>query len=305
MTYEGRKVLITGAHGFVGMRLMARLCQLNANVIAPSHARCDLTDWDETLDMFHYEKPEIVFHVAGKVAGIEENRLKPLRFLTENLRMGLNVVEASVKYGVQRFINLGSACSYPKFAEVPVCEEDLHEGYPEETNGAYGIAKRTIVDLVETVRESGKLDAISVISANCYGPGDYSNHVIPDLIRKFLQASRNNSPEVSVWGSGEPTRDFLYVDDLVDGLLCSGAVYRESGPVNVGSDTETSIKELAKTISTATGYRGSIKFDPSKPDGQPRRLLDICRASRIWGFQPQVNLVDGIEKTVSWIKKNG
>jgi GDP-L-fucose synthase len=304
MTYENRRVLITGANGFIGRKLMGRLCQLGASVIAPSRQRCDLSNPYDVLDLFKAEQPEIVFHVAGKVAGIEENSTRPIKFLTENLKMGLNVVESAVLFGVERFINLGSACSYPKYAQVPVSEESLHEGYPEETNGAYGIAKRTIVDLCETVRLSKKMDAISVISANCYGPGDKSNHVIPDLVSKFLEAARTEASEVSIWGSGEPTRDFLYVDDLVDGLLCAGAYYTCPGPVNVGSNRETSIKELAGIISRLIGYRGRINFDHSKPDGQPRRLLDIDKAASSWGFSPRISLEDGLEKTIRWKQEN-
>ena len=296
-------MLVTGGYGFIGTRLAMRLAQMGASVVSPSRGRCDLTKREDAEAMIWAERPDVVFHLAGKVAGIEENSTRPTKFMTENLLMGINIVEASLKYGVKRFVNLGSACSYPKHVEVPVLEEELHEGYPEETNGAYGIAKRTIVDLCETVRKSGRMDSISVISANCYGPGDTSHHVIPDLIAKFLCAARTEASEVVVWGSGEPTRDFLYVDDLVDGLTVAGAMYRGEGPVNLGSDTETSIKDLASVISRAVGYRGNIRFDTSKPDGQARRLLDIENAVRSFGFKPITRLEEGIEKTVRWIEK--
>ncbi len=298
------KTLVTGGGGFLGSHLVERLEAEGHDVVVSRRADYDLTRWEDAERLFHETRPERVFHVAGEVGGIGANRATPGRFWYANLMMGAHVLELSRVQGVDKLVIVGTVCAYPKFAQVPFREDDLWSGYPEETNAPYGVAKKSILVGAQSYRQQYGLNSIFLLPANLYGPRDNfdleTSHVIPDLIRKMLE-----TPErVVLWGDGSPTREFLYVDDCVEGLALAAERYDGADPVNLGTGNEISIRDLAHLIAELTGFEGEIEWDSSMPNGQPRRSLDASRARQHFGFEARVPLRDGLERTIAWYRQH-
>jgi GDP-L-fucose synthase len=295
-------VLITGGGGFLGSHLVERLRTSGVDPVVARHRDYDLTVWEDADRLFADVRPELVFHLAAEVGGIGANRANPGRYWYANLMMGAHVLELSRVYGVRKLVVAGTVCAYPKHTPVPFREEELWNGYPEETNAPYGVAKKTILVGAQSYREQYGLDAIFLLPANLYGPRDNfdleTSHVIPALIRKMVDAR----DEVVLWGDGSPTREFLYVDDCAEGLALAAERYDGADPVNLGTGVETSIRELAETIAELTGFEGEIVWDTSMPNGQPRRSLDASQAERLFGFRARTPLRDGLERTVAWYR---
>ncbi len=296
------RVLVTGGAGFLGSHLVERLEADGHNVIAPRHAQYDLTDSVQTGSLFAEVQPNLVFHLAAEVGGIGANRANPGRYWYANLMMGAHVLEQARLHGTRKLVMAGTVCAYPKFTPVPFQETELWNGYPEETNAPYGVAKKALLVGAQAYREQYGLDTIFLLPTNLYGPRDNfdleSSHVIPALIRKMTE-SRD---EVVLWGDGTPTREYLYVDDCVEGLRLAAERYDGPDPVNLGSGVETSIRETAEIVADAVGYTGEIRWDTSMPNGQPRRSLDPSRAAELFGFRAHIPLREGIERTVDWYR---
>jgi GDP-L-fucose synthase len=298
------RVLVTGGGGFLGSHLVERLEQAGHAVSIARSRDYDLTRADDTARLYEDSKPELVFHLAAEVGGIGANRENPGRYWYANLMMGAHVLEQARLHGVRKLILAGTVCAYPKFTPVPFNEDDLWNGYPEETNAPYGVAKKSILVGAQSYRAQYGLDAIYLLPANLYGPRDNfdldSSHVIPALIRKMIDAHG----DVVLWGDGSPTREFLYVDDCAEGLLLAAESYDGAEPVNLGTGVETSIRELAETIADLTGFDGEIVWDTSMPNGQPRRQLDASRAERLFAFRARTPLRDGLQRTISWYRSS-
>ena len=296
------RTLVTGGGGFLGSHLVARLEEDGHDVVVARSADYDLTSADDTARMFGAAEPELVYHLAAEVGGIGANRANPGRYWFANLAMGLNVLEQARLAGTPKVVISGTVCAYPKFAPVPFREETLWEGYPEETNAPYGVAKKAILVGAQAYREQYGLNAIFLLPTNLYGPRDNfdleTSHVIPALIRKMVEAE----DEVVLWGDGSPTREFLYVDDCVEGFVLAAERYDGAEPVNLGASREITIRELAELIAGVTGYEGQIVWDETKPNGQPRRSVDGSRARELFGFEARTHLRDGIERTVAWYR---
>jgi GDP-L-fucose synthase len=298
------KTLVTGGGGFLGSHLVERLEQDGHEVFVPRRADYDLTSWDDAQRLFRDARPERVFHAAGEVGGIGANRASPGRFWYANLMMGAHVLELSHRHDVDKLVIVGTVCAYPKFAPVPFSEDDLWNGYPEETNAPYGVAKKSILVGAQSYREQYGLNSIFLLPANLYGPRDNfdlkTSHVIPDLIRKMLESS----DRVVLWGDGTPTREFLYVEDAVAGLALAGERYDGADPINLGTGAEISIRELAELIAELTGFEGEVEWDSSMPNGQPRRSLDASRARELFGFEARTPLREGLERTIAWYREH-
>jgi GDP-L-fucose synthase len=299
-------VLVTGGGGFLGSRLVERLQAAGHDVFVARRRDYDLTVPDDTKRLFADARPELAFHLAAEVGGIGANRANPGRYWYANLLMGTHMLEQSRLAGVRKLVLLGTICAYPKFAPVPFSEDDLWNGYPEETNAPYGVAKKALLVGAQAYREQYGLNAIYLLPVNLYGPGDNfdleSSHVIPALVRKMIEAQDLGDREVVLWGDGSPTREFLYVDDCAEGIFLAGERYDGAEPVNLGTGDEISIRELAELVAELTGYEGDIVWDTSKPNGQPRRQLDVSRAEQLFGFRAGTGLRDGIERTVAWYR---
>lgn len=300
----GHRVLVTGGRGFLGSHLVDRFRRAGYQVTAPSRAECDLTESSAVEALFRETRPEIVIHAAAAVGGIGANRANPGRFFYENAMMGLHVVETARRHSVAKVVVLGTICSYPRITPVPFREDDLWNGYPEPVTAPYGIAKKAILVQCQTYREQYGLDAIFLMPVNLYGPGDHfdleNSHVIPAMIRKFIDAVEAGSDEVVLWGDGSATREFLYVEDAAEGILLATERYSKPEPVNLGTGVEISICETAKAVANAIGFQGRIVWDTSKPNGQPRRRLDVTRAEREFGFKATTPLRSGLDRTVLW-----
>jgi GDP-L-fucose synthase len=298
------RVLVTGGGGFLGSHLVERLESDGHDVVVSRKVDYDLTSRDDAERLFRDARPERVFHVAGEVGGIGANRASPGRFWYANLMMGAHVLELSREQGVEKLVIVGTVCAYPKFASVPFQEDELWDGYPEETNAPYGVAKKSILVGAQAYRDQYGLNSIFLLPANLYGPRDNfdleTSHVIPDLIRKMLE----NPDRVVLWGDGTPTREFLYVDDCVDGLALAAERYNGADPVNLGTGAEISIRELAELIAELTGFEGEIEWDASMPNGQPRRSLDASRARELFGFEAHTALRTGLERTIAWYREH-
>jgi GDP-L-fucose synthase len=296
------RVVVTGGGGFLGSHLVERLEADGHDVIAARRRDYDLTRYVDVERLFRDARPELVFHLAAEVGGIGANRANPGRYWYANLVMGAHVLEVARLAGIEKLVVTGTVCAYPKFTPVPFSEDELWNGYPEETNAPYGVAKKSVLVGAQAYREQYGLDTIYLLPANLYGPRDNfdleTSHVIPALIRKMVEAT----DEVVLWGDGSPTREFLYVDDCVDGLLLAAERYGGAEPVNLGTGVETSIRGLAETIADLTGFEGELVWDTSMPNGQPRRGLDASRARELFGFEARTPLRDGLARTVDWFR---
>ena len=297
------RVLVTGGGGFLGSHLVHRLEQEGHDVATARRADHDLTAMEETARLFDETVPDLVFHLAAEVGGIGANRANPGRYWYANLMMGAHVLEQARLHGTRKLVMAGTVCSYPKFTPVPFREDELWNGYPEETNAPYGVAKKALLVGAQAYREQYGLDTVFLLPTNLYGPRDnfdlQSSHVIPALIRKMIDSPE----EIVLWGDGTPTREYLYVDDCVEGLRLAAEHYDGADPVNLGTGVETSIRETAEIVADAVGFRGEIRWDTSMPNGQPRRSLDSSRAAALFGFRAQVSLQEGIQRTVAWYRE--
>ena len=296
------RVLVTGGGGFVGSHLVERLESGGYDVAVARQVDTDLTDMGATARLFDEVEPELVFHLAAEVGGIGANRANPGRYWFANLMMGAHVLEQARIHGTRKLVLAGTVCAYPKFTPVPFQEEELWNGYPEETNAPYGVAKKAVLVGAQAYREQYGLDTIFLLPTNLYGPRDNfdlnTSHVIPALIRKMIE-----SPEkVVLWGDGTPSREYLYVDDCVDGFLLAAEQYDGADPVNLGTGVETTIKETAEIVAEAVGFSGEIRWDSSMPNGQPRRSLDSSKARELFGFSAKIPLREGVARTVEWYR---
>ena len=299
-----RRVLVTGGAGFLGSHLVERLEAAGDDVFVSRSADYDLTAMDEAARLFDDIEPDLVFHLAAEVGGIGANRANPGRYWYANLLMGAHVLEQARLHGTMKVVLAGTVCAYPKFTPVPFREDDLWNGYPEETNAPYGVAKKSVLVGAQSFRQQYGLNAIFLLPANLYGPRDNFHetnaHVIADLIRKM----NDGADEVVLWGDGSPTREFLYVEDCADGFMLAAERYDGPEPVNLGAGKEISIRELAELVADVVGFEGRITWDTSMPNGQPRRSLDASRAHELFGFEARTPLRDGIERTVAWYRSS-
>lgn len=305
MELRGARVVVTGGSGFLGRRVVAALERRGcARVFAPRSVQYDLREKAQVIRLFEQERPQVVIHLAAVVGGIGANRAHPGRFFYENLVMGVETLEQARLFGVRKFVGIGTICAYPKFTPVPFREDDLWNGYPEETNAPYGLAKKMLLVQSQAYREEYGMDAIHLLPVNLYGPGDNfdpaTSHVIPAMIRRMDEARRAGHDEVVLWGDGSPTREFLFVDDAAEGVVLATERYDGAEPVNLGSGQEIAIRDLAPIVAKATGFTGRIAWDTSKPNGQPRRGLDTSRAERAFGFRATTPFDEGLAATVAW-----
>jgi GDP-L-fucose synthase len=305
---RGRRILVTGGAGFLGRRVCARLEERGAReVIVPRRRDYDLTTAQAAKQLFEACRPEVVIHLAAEVGGIGANRAQPGRFFYANMAMGLHVVEEARQRGVAKLLGLGTVCAYPKHTPVPFSEDDLWNGFPEETNAPYGVAKKALLLMMQSYRAQYGLNAIGLLPVNLYGPGDNfdpeTSHVIPALIRKFIEARQRGDATVTCWGSGSASREFLYVDDCADAVVLALEKYDGAEPVNVGAGRETTIREIATQIGRLCGFSGELRWDRTKPDGQPRRCLDTTRAEEQFGFIARVPLEEGLRRTIEFYEK--
>jgi GDP-L-fucose synthase len=305
--WQNRRVCVTGGAGFLGSYVVEKLEARGAGeIFVPHIEEYDLVRKDSILRMLDNGKPDIVIHLAANVGGIGANRARPAEFFYDNLMMGTQLIHESWKAGVAKFVAIGTVCAYPKFTSIPFREEDLWNGYPEETNAPYGLAKKMMLVQSEAYRQQYGFNSLFLIPVNLYGPRDNFNletsHVIPALIRKCIEAQEAGNSTIEVWGDGSPTREFLYVEDAAEGILLAAEHYQLSDPINLGSGVEISIRDLAELISNLTGFEGDLVWDTSKPNGQPRRALDTSKAEELFGFRAQMPLEEGLRRTVEWYK---
>ena len=301
--WSRQRVLVTGGAGFVGRRVINRLQALGcASIAAPRRAEYDLRDLGAVVRLYDEVRPTVAIHLAAIVGGIGANRERPAEFFYENLVMGTQLLDQAWRHGVSKFVAIGTVCAYPKHVPVPFREEDLWNGYPEETNAPYGLAKKMLLVQSQAYRRQYGYNSIFLLPVNLYGPGDnfdpQSSHVIPALIRKCVEAVERGDAEIVLWGDGSPTREFLYVDDAAEGILLAAERYNSSEPVNLGSGEEISIAHLADTIAALVGFRGRIVWDASKPNGQPRRLIDTQKAAARFGFRARTPFSEGLQHTI-------
>jgi len=301
--WKNKTVVITGGGGFLGSHLVSLLKPLAPKkIIIPRSKDYDLRNLADCAKVV--KGADIVIHLAANVGGIGYNQEFPGTLFYDNLLMGVHLMEEARRAKVKKFVGIGTICAYPKLTPVPFKEENLWDGYPEETNAPYGLAKKMLLVQSQAYRAQYKFNSIYLLPVNLYGPGDNfdpkSSHVIPALIKRFVDATRKKQEEVVIWGTGKPTREFLYVEDAARAILLAAEKYNSGEPVNIGSSFEISIKDLAQTIKKVTGYQGKVVFDKTKPDGQPRRKLDVSRAKKEFGFESEVNFEQGLKKTVEW-----
>jgi len=306
--WHGRRVCVTGGAGFLGSFLVEKLRQRGAeDIFVPLLQYYDLVQPESIRRMLDDARPDIILHLAAHVGGIGANRAHPAEFFYDNLMMGVQLMHFAWQRGVEKFLSLGTVCSYPKFTPVPFSEDNLWDGYPEETNAPYGLAKKMLLVQSQSYRQQYGFNSVFLMPVNLYGPRDNfdleSSHVIPALIRKCIEAEERGEREVVVWGDGSPTREFLYVEDAAEGILMAAESYNQSEPVNLGSGNEISIRNLAETIARLTGFSGKLVFDTSKPNGQPRRALDTSRAEAYFGFRASTSFEDGLRNTIEWYRQ--
>ena len=300
-----QRVCVTGGAGFLGTHLIEKLKAHGAkDIFVPTYPQYDLVREADILRMLNDAKLDVIIHLAAKVGGIGANREKPGEFFYDNLMMGVQLIHHAWQKDVSKFVAIGTICAYPKYTPIPFKEEDLWNGYPEETNAPYGLAKKMLLVQSQSYREQYGYNSIFLLPVNLYGPGDNfnpaSSHVIPALIRKCLEAKEQNASEIVAWGDGSPTREFIYVDDAAEGITLATLRYNSSDPVNIGSNFEISIKDLTELIARLTGFEGEIHWDTSKPNGQPRRKLDTSRAKERFGFEAKTNFEAGLRRTIEW-----
>ncbi len=306
--WRGKRVVVTGGAGFLGSFVVDRLRARGAEeIIVPRSHEYNLVDGAAARRLVADARPNIILHLAARVGGIGANREHPADFFYANLMMGVQLLHEAWQAGVEKFVTIGTVCSYPKFTPVPFKEEDLWNGYPEETNAPYGIAKKALLVQGQTYREQYGFNSIFLLPVNLYGPGDNfdpsSSHVIPAIIRKCLEARDAGADEIIAWGDGSPTREFVYAEDTAAGIVLAAERYNGSEPVNLGSNSEISIRELTELIARLTGFQGQITWDTSQPNGQPRRKLDVSRARDWFGFEASTPFEDGLRKTIDWYER--
>ncbi|HYJ00524.1 MAG TPA: GDP-L-fucose synthase [Thermoleophilaceae bacterium] len=304
-----KRILLTGGAGFLGEQVRRRLEAAGAaEIFVPRRAEYDLTEADAVARAYADAEPDTVVHLAAEVGGIGANRDNPGRYFFANMAMGLHMIEEARRREIGKFVQVGTVCSYPKHTPVPFSEDELWNGYPEETNAPYGVAKKALLVMLQAYREQYGLNGIYLMPVNLYGPGDNfdleSSHVIPALIRKCEEARVAGRDEVVCWGTGSASREFLYVDDCADAIVAAAERYDGPEPVNVGASREVSIRELTETIARLTGFEGELAWDASKPDGQPRRCLDTRRARELFGFNASTSLEDGLRQTIAWFREH-
>ncbi|RRR66850.1 MAG: GDP-L-fucose synthase [Candidatus Viridilinea halotolerans] len=306
--WQDKRVVVTGGAGFLGSFVVNTLRQRGAaEIIIPRSASYNLVDGDAVRQLLADARPDLVIHLAARVGGIGANREHPADFFYDNLMMGVQLLHESYRQGVAKFVAVGTVCSYPKFAPIPFREDDIWNGYPEETNAPYGLAKKMMLVQSQTYREQYGYNSIFLLPVNLYGPGDNfdpaSSHVIPALIKKCVEAKAAGAATIEAWGDGSPTREFLYVEDAAEGIVLAAERYNQSDPVNIGSSYEISIKDLTETITRLTGFNGQIVWDTTKPNGQPRRKLDVSRAQERFGFVSHTSFEEGLRRTVAWYER--
>jgi GDP-L-fucose synthase len=303
--WSDKRVVVTGGAGFLGRFVVQKLREQNSrHVFVPRSAEYDLCEKEDVDRLFDAARPQVIIHLAAVVGGIGANRMHPGRFFYDNAMMGLQMIEGARRHGLEKFVCLGTVCSYPKFTPVPFQEENIWNGYPEETNAPYGLAKKMLLVQLEAYRQEYGFRGIYLIPVNLYGPRDNfdleTSHVIPALIRKCVEAKRAGAPQLVVWGTGQATREFLYVEDAAEAIVLAGEKYDGAGPMNLGSGREVSIRDLVEMIQAMTGYAGEVIWDQTKPDGQPRRSLDTSKASDFLGWRARVPLREGLRRTIEW-----
>jgi GDP-L-fucose synthase len=303
-----KKVVVTGGAGFLGRFVVSRLEQFpRVEIVVPRSRDYDLVQEVNVKRLLEDANPDLVIHLAAVVGGIGHNQKNPGRFFYDNLMMGAQLIEQSRRHGVKKFVAIGTVCAYPKFTPTPFKEDDIWNGYPEETNAPYGLAKKMMLVQSQSYREQYGFNSIFLLPANLFGPGDSfdleTSHVIPALIRKCVEARQDNKPFIEAWGSGQVSREFLYVEDCAEGIVRAGAGYNEPAAVNLGSGNEVVIRDLVETITRLTGFKGDIRWQSDRPDGQPRRQLDTSRALEKFGFQAKTSLEEGLKRTIDWYEK--
>jgi GDP-L-fucose synthase len=307
--WKDKRVLVTGGAGFLGSFVVEKLKGLGCkDIFVPRSEDYDFVENEAVKKLYRDFSPQIVIHLAARVGGIGANRANPGRFFYENLMMGVQLMEQGRLHGVEKFVAIGTICAYPKFTPVPFKEDNLWDGYPEETNAPYGLAKKMLLVQAQAYRQQYGFNAIYLLPVNLYGPRDNfdpeSSHVIPALIKKCVEAVERGEKEIVVWGTGSPTREFLYVEDCAEGILLAAEKYEKPDPVNLGAGFEISIKDLVGIIVKLTGFKGKVVWDTSKPDGQPRRMLDTSRAEKEFGFRARTPFEEGLKKTVEWYRSD-
>jgi GDP-L-fucose synthase len=303
--FSDKCVVVTGGAGFLGRYVVRKLEERGSGrIFVPKIEEYDLREQSSIIRMYEASRPDIVIHLAAVVGGIGANRANPGQFFYDNAIMGIQLIEYARRFGVKKFVCLGTICAYPKFTPVPFKEEDLWNGYPEETNAPYGLAKKMLLVQLQAYRQQYGFNGIYLLPVNLYGPGDnfdpQSSHVIPALIKKCIDAQANHEPSITVWGTGRASREFLYVEDAAEGIILATVKYDKAEPMNLGAGFEITIKELLERIADITGFKGALLWDPSKPDGQPRRMLNVVRAEKEIGFRAQTTLSVGLNRTVQW-----
>ncbi len=309
MDLAKKKILVTGGAGFLGSKVVKKLIERGVperNVIVPRKEETDFRERKACDDVLR--GVEAVIHIAGTVGGIGFNKAHPAEAFYDNAAMAVNLIDASYRAGVEKFVGIGTVCEYPKFSPVPFREDDLWNGYPEETNAPYGLAKKMMLVQTQAYRQQYGFNGVHLLMINLYGPGESfdpeNSHVIGALIKKFCDALRTGEERVEVWGTGKATREFLYAEDAAEGIVLAAENYDKPEPVNLGSGMEISIKDLAELIQRLTGFRGELRWDASKPDGQPRRMLDVSRAEQEFGFRAKIDFETGLKKTILWYQEN-
>jgi len=307
MMLTRKRVIVTGGAGFLGSHVVETLRKRGCReVFVPRSREYDLREKEDIIRLYEDQRPDVVIHLAGLVGGIGANRANPGKFFYDNLMMGVQTMHHAYLHGVEKFVAVGTICAYPKFTPVPFREDNLWDGYPEETNAPYGLAKKMLLVQAQAYREQYGFNAIYVLPVNLYGPRDNfdpaSSHVIPALIKKCFDAIDNEEQEIVVWGDGSPTREFLYVEDCAEAIVLATERYDKPDPVNIGAGMEISIKDLVHLIANLTGFKGRVTWDTSKPGGQPRRCLDVTRTEREFGFRARTNFDEGLRRTIEWYR---
>lgn len=305
--FNSERILVTGGAGFLGKEVVASLVRHGAapeNVIVPRSAQYDLRKPEAAMALMEQYRPDYVIHLAARLGGIGDNMAHPAAYFFDNMMLGLNIIEACRKSGVKKLVNIGTVCSYPKIVPAPFREEDLWEGYPEETNAPYGVSKKAVMVYADAVTREYGFPTVNLLITNLYGPGDdfreQTSHVIPAIIKKMDQAKRRKDASIIAWGDGSPSRDFVFVADAAEGIVRATALHQDPAPVNIGAGVEYTIRDLMEILKEETGFEGEIQWDTSRPNGQPRRLLDISRAKSAFGFDPQTDFREGLKLTYQW-----